>query len=214
MHIMKPSSVPYVLCFLLSVLCFAFPVAGETVMFRADSMTGNSGKDGEFARLTGHASITTESVEIFADTIELSGTDYRYIKAIGNVSGTNIKEKIDFTCAEMLYDRQLKLSNMQDTVHLVDRANETVANAQLMEYDEKTGAVVMQISVAMQQKDNVCTGSYAIYNTQTRKLFLSGNPQIVQGEDTFRAQEIVLDLDTNEVTLDGRVRGAVKRNDE
>ncbi len=204
---------------LLCSLCLsagrgASPARAETVMFRADSMTGNSGRESEFARLTGHASITTESVEIFADTIELSGTDYRYIKASGNVSGTNIKEKIDFTCAEMLYDRQLKLSSMQDTVHLVDRANETVANAQLMEYDEKTGAVVMQISVAMQQKDNVCTGSYAIYNTQTRMLFLSGNPQIVQGEDTFRAQEIVLDLDTNEVTLDGRVRGAVKRNDE
>ncbi|MCR5623288.1 MAG: organic solvent tolerance protein OstA [Treponema sp.] len=198
----------------LAVGLLSGPAYGEMVMFRADSMTGKSGNTGEFARLSGNASITTSSVEIFADVIELSGKDYRYIKAIGNVSGSNIKEKIDFTCAEMLYDRELKLSSMQDTVHLVDRANETIANAQMMEYDEKSGSVVMQISVAMQQKDNVCTGSYAIYNTQTRKLFLSGNPQVIQGTDTFRAQEIVLDLDTNEVTLDGRVRGAVKRKDE
>lgn len=201
--------------FFLVALCLSVSsVRAETVMFRADSMTGSSGKGGDYARLTGNASITTESVEIFADSIELSGKGYRYIKATGNVSGTNIKEKIDFTCAEMHYDRELKLSSMQDTVHLVDRANDAVANAQLMEYDEKSGAVVMQISVAMQQKDNVCTGSYAIYNTKTRKLFLSGNPQIVQGTDTFRAQEIVLDLNTNEVTLDGRVRGAVKRENE
>lgn len=200
--------------FLFALLIAASPAFAETVMFRADSMTGSSGKGGDFARLKGNASITTESVEIFADSIELSGKGYRYIKASGNVSGTNIKEKIDFTCAEMHYDRELRISSMQDSVHLVDRANEAVANAQLMEYDEKSGSVVMQISVAMQQKDNVCTGSYAIYNTKTRKLFLSGNPQIVQGTDTFRAQEIVLDLDTNEVTLDGRVRGAVRREDE
>ena len=200
--------------FLVSLCLSISPVRAETVMFRADSMTGSSGKGGDYARLTGNASITTGGVEIFADSIELSGKGYRYIKATGNVSGTNIKEKIDFTCAEMHYDRELKLSSMQDTVHLVDRANDAVANAQLMEYDEKSGSVVMQISVAMQQKDNVCTGSYAIYNTKTRKLFLSGNPQIVQGTDTFRAQEIVLDLNTNEVTLDGRVRGAVKRENE
>ncbi len=204
------------LCTLLILLFLLLnPILAETITFRADRMTGNT-KDGEdYAKLIGNASILTSSVELYADTIELSGTDYRYIKAVGNVSGSNTKSKIDFTCVEFFYDRVTKISNMQDTVHLVDRENETVANSQLMEYNENDGSVVMQISVAMQQKDNVCTGSYAIYNTNLRTLFLSGNPQITQGSDTFRAQEIVLNLDTNEVTLDGRVRGSVtKTNDK
>ena len=35
------------------------------------------------------------------------------------------------------------------------------------------------------------------------------NARITQGEDTFRAQQIALNLDTQEITLDGRVKGSV-----
>ena len=38
---------------------------------------------------------------------------------------------------------------------------------------------------------------------------MTGNPQVVQGENTFRAQEIILNLDTDEITMDGRVQGTV-----
>ena len=38
---------------------------------------------------------------------------------------------------------------------------------------------------------------------------MSGNARITQGEDTFRAQQITLNLDTQEISLDGRVKGSV-----
>ena len=38
---------------------------------------------------------------------------------------------------------------------------------------------------------------------------MSGNPKIIQGQDSFRAQEITLNLESQEITLDGRVRGTV-----
>lgn len=40
-------------------------------------------------------------------------------------------------------------------------------------------------------------------------LELSGNAQIKQGSDTFRAQEITLNMDSQEITLDGRVKGSI-----
>ena len=45
-------------------------------------------------------------------------------------------------------------------------------------------------------------------------LEMSGNPKIVQGTDTFRAQEITLNLDTQEITLDGRVSGTVTESEK
>ncbi len=189
--------------------------AGETITFKADSMQGyaktddSSKSSSDYAKLIGNANITTESNEIFADVIEMSGEKYRYIKANGNVTGTNTKNKIDFSSNEFYYDRVNKISTMQDSVRLIDRENEAIANAELMEYNENDNCVVMQISVTIQQKDSICKGAYAIYNMDTRMLFLSGNPQITQGKDVFRAQEIMLNLDTQEVTLDGRVRGSV-----
>jgi len=40
-------------------------------------------------------------------------------------------------------------------------------------------------------------------------LELSGNAQITQNKDTFRAQHISLNMETQEITLDGNVRGSV-----
>ena len=45
-------------------------------------------------------------------------------------------------------------------------------------------------------------------------LEMTGNPQVVRGKDTFRAQEITFNLDTEEITLDGRVRGSVTETSE
>ncbi len=191
--------------FAISSICIA-----ENIIFKADFMSGKSSENKDYAKLTGNASIITSTMEIYADVIELSGENYRFIEASGNVSGSNLKNKIDFTCGQLLYDRGTEIATLQNAVHLVDRENETIANAEIMDYDQNKSTIIMQISVAMQQKDNICTGSHAIYKTDSRTLFLSGNPQISKGKDVFRAQEIELNLDTQDITLDGRVRGSVE----
>ncbi|MBQ1971154.1 MAG: LPS export ABC transporter periplasmic protein LptC, partial [Treponema sp.] len=63
--------------------------------------------------------------------------------------------------------------------------------------------------VELKQKDNTCTGAYAIYRKTDKMLELSGNAQIKQKSDTFRAQEISLNMDTQEISLDGRVKGSI-----
>ena len=40
-------------------------------------------------------------------------------------------------------------------------------------------------------------------------LELSGNAQVKQKEDVFRAQQITLNLDTQSITLSGNVKGSV-----
>ena len=59
------------------------------------------------------------------------------------------------------------------------------------------------------QKDNVCSGSYAVYYKKTQLLEISGNAQVKQNEDVFRAQYITLDMDTQDITLGGNVKGKV-----
>ena len=202
---MKKNFLTLIVIQAITSLCFA-----ENIIFKADLMSGKSSGTKEYAKLTGNASIITSSMEIYADVIELSGENYRFIEATGNVSGTNVKNKIDFTCGQLLYDRETEIATLQNAVHLIDRENETIAYAEIMDYNQNRSTIVMQISVAMQQKDNICTGSHAIYKTKDRTLFLSGNPQITKGKDVFRAQEIELNLDTQDIILDGRVRGSVE----
>lgn len=188
--------------------------AAENISFRADSMSGTTSGKESLAVLSGNAYIATESMEIRADTIELSGKDFRYVQASGNVSGSSSADKTSFTCTTLSYDRKTNIAVLQDSVHLTDSANDATADAELMEYNQKKKTVIMQIAVSIRQKENTCTGAYALYHQDTKLLFLSGNPQVKQKGDTFRGQEITLNLETQEVAIDGRVRGSVTRRED
>ena len=42
---------------------------------------------------------------------------------------------------------------------------------------------------------------------------MTGNPKIVRGEDIFKAQKITLNIETEEILLDGKVSGNVTSED-
>lgn len=181
----------------------------EKINFRADYMTGRNGSKSDTTKLIGNAFVQTETMEIKADTITMSGDNFRYITAEGNVDGLNTESDMTFTCGKMKYDRTTKIAYLEDSVKMVDKKNDVTADAQIIEYNQNTEVALMQIGVKILQKDNTCTSAHAIYRKKEQTLDMSGNPKITQGEDTFRAQEISLNMETNEITLDGRVSGSV-----
>lgn len=197
----------YVLLFLS--FCFTSLFA-EQIFFSADSMSGQAGSSSSTTVLEGEAFVQTETMEIQADRIELSGDNYRLISATGNVSGKNLDSGMEFSCSQLSYDRSTKIASLQGDVNLKDEENNVDASAQIIEYNQGTDTAVMQIQINLKQKDNRCSGSYAIYLKQQQLLELSGNAQITQKNDTFRAQHISLNMKTQEITLDGNVRGSVK----
>ncbi len=197
----------FVSVFFLSV--FVFSAFGEHISFSADSMSGTIGDKSDATTLSGEASVITESMEIYADEIKMSGKDFRYIEASGSVKGINKESELEFTCGKIKYDRETKVADLSDNVSLKDVKNNVEAKAQIIQYNQKTDVAVMQIGIELKQKDNVCNGVYALYRKKEQMLELSGNAQIKQGSDTFRAQEITLNLDSQEITLDGRVKGSI-----
>ena len=159
--------------------------------------------------MEGDAYVLTESMEISADSISMSGKDFRYIEASGSIKGKNMESELEFTCGKLHYDRETKIAKLSEDVTLIDQKNDVNAKAQLIEYNQNTDIAIIQIGIELTQKDNVCKGAYAVYRKAEQKLELSGKAQIKQGDDTFRAQEITLDLDSQEIILDGRVKGSV-----
>jgi lipopolysaccharide export system protein LptA len=181
----------------------------EEIQFKADSMTGVSGSKTDETKLSGNAFVKTSTMEIKADSITLDGEDFRYITAQGSVEGKNTETKMDFTCGKLRYDRNTKLARLEDGVHMVDLENSVTIDSQIIEYNQSKEIATMQIGVSIKQKDNTCTSAFAIYRKGAQMLEMSGNPKIIQGADTFRAQEIILNLNSQEITLSGRVSGTV-----
>lgn len=184
-------------------------VFAEKILFSANHMSGKAGDSNTTTHLSGNAYIKTESMEIQADEVELSGDDYRYIKASGKVSGKNLDTNMIFTCDNLDYDRTTKIAELKGNVDLEDKDNDVRAKAQIIVYNQDTDIAVLQIKINLLQEDNVCTGSYAVYYKKNQILELSGNAQVKQKDDVFRAQFITLNMDTQDITLGGNVKGTV-----
>ncbi len=185
------------------------PLPAEKILFSANRMTGQAGNTNTTTTLSGNAYIKTESMEIQADNVELSGDNYRYIKSTGNISGNNSEAHIEFTCDALEYDRTTKIALLKGNVKLLDKDNDVTANAQIIEYNQDSEIAILQIQINLTQKENVCSGSYAVYYKDTQLLEISGNAQVKQNEDVFRAQYITLDMNTQDITLGGNVKGKV-----
>lgn len=190
------------------------PLFAEKILFSANRMTGQAGNSNTTTSLSGNAYIKTETMEIQADEVELSGDNYRYIKASGNISGKNTKTNMDFTCDSLEYDRTTKIALLKGNVRLDDKDNDVKAESQIIEYNQDTEIAILQIQIKLTQKDNVCSGSYAIYYKTNQLLELSGNAQVKQKDDVFRAQNITLDMNTQDITLGGNVKGKVTETKE
>ncbi len=199
----------FALLLILYVFGSAPPAWPERITFSANSMTGTAGNTSDMTTLSGSAYVLTSSMEIAADSITMSGKNFRYIEADGNITGKNIEANMEFTCGRLSYDRETKIATLKDNVHLADTENGVSVDAQLIEYNQNTDIARIQIGITIKQKDNVCSSAYAVYRKKNQMLEMSGNSQITQGKDTFRAQEITLNLDTQQITLDGRVKGSV-----
>jgi len=194
---------------LLSLYSLSF-LSAEKILFSANKMTGKAGDKNTTTTLAGNAYIKTESMEIQAENVELSGDDYRYIKATGNVKGKNFETNMEFTCDNLDYDRTTKIADLKGNVNLEDKDNDVKAQAQIINYNQDTDIAILQIQINLLQEDNVCSGSYAVYYKKDQILELSGNAQVKQKEDIFRAQFITLNMDTQDITLGGNVKGTVK----
>ena len=191
-------------------LCFCAAAFAETITFSADSMTGQTGNSSNTATvLDGHAYVKTSSMEISAERIELSGDDYNNITAEGYVTGKNLDSKMEFECETMEYNRETKVASLKGNVKLKDPENNVDATAQIIDYNQDTEIAVLQIQVNLTQKNNVCKGAYAVYQKKAQLLDISGNAEVKQDKDVFRAQQITLNLDTQNITLAGNVKGTV-----
>lgn len=210
---MKNNQTPTLIVILTALFLFSgfctMPLFAGTIKFKADSMSGNTGSAQESTVLSGRAWISTSEMEVNADRIELTGSNYDVITATGNIHGTNTESGFTFTASKLTYDRRTDVVKLEGNVILVDLENDVTASAMLIEYNQTTETAVLQMNVRLVQKDSVCTAALATWRKDEKMLEMSGTPKIVRNDDTFTAQEITFNLDTEEITLDGKVRGTV-----
>ncbi len=200
---------PLLFASFFAMLFFAANGFAEKISFSARTMSGRAGSKEDTTELSGNASVVTESIEVKADSIQLSGKEFRYVSASGKISGIHKESNLEFSADDLKYDRETKVVTLSGNVSLTDIDNDVKAAAQIIEYNSKTDIAVLQIDVRLEQKKNVCTSAYAVYRKNEQMLELNGSAKVVQDDDTFSAQAITFNMDTEEILMEGNVRGSV-----
>lgn len=187
-----------------------FAEGDDTITFSADRMSGSSGKSRETTVLEGNASVQVGSLSISGSRIELSGKDFRYVRAVGGVVGEDTENGFSFSADEVNYDRDTQIASLRGQAKLEDTKNEVSAGASFISYNRETEVAVLQVSVTLKRKKIDCSSGYALYRRAVSSLELSGNPIVKRDTDEFRASRISVDLETERITLDGAVKGTLK----
>ena len=193
-----------------SLLLFGFSfLAADTFTFKADRMSGSKALGRETTILTGNAEVRSDNLLLRADRIEIQGEDNEFVDCIGNVWGFEEEKNILFYTDRLRYDRQNKIARLEGNSSLEDRENEIFSRSRFIEYDDKNEIAVFQISVRLFKDDMVCRSEYAIYNRSEKLLDLTGFPTVYKKDDEFHADRIRVDLDTDDVTMEGSISGTI-----
>ena len=191
-------------------LLAALPLRADTFTFKADRMSGGKATGREITVLTGNAEVRSDKLLLQADRIEIQGSDNRFIDCSGNVRGHEEEKNILFQTDRLRYDRTLKIARLEGNSTLEDRKNKIVARARFIEYNDKEETAIFQISVRLFKDNLVCRAEYAIYRRIEKTLALSGFPVVYKKDDEFRADRIRVDLNTDDVVMEGDVKGTIK----
>lgn len=191
-------------------ICLLFFISADKFTFKADKMSGSNALGKEATILTGNAEVRSDNLLLRAEKVEIQGDNNQFIDCTGGVWGFEEEKEILFNTDRLRYDRNLKIARLEGNSSLEDRQNEIVARARFIEYDDENEITIMQISVRLFKDDMVCRAEYAVYHRKEKLLDLSGFPIVYKGDDEFRADKIRVDLDTDDVIMEGSISGTIK----
>jgi lipopolysaccharide export system protein LptA len=186
----------------------------DTFSYAGDSATTVLAEGSQHALLTGHAQVKTQDLRITADNIELFGKDFIYAQCRGNVRVVDTRRGLDLTSQELFYDRDRKVARIKGNAVMSDLKNEMVVKGGFIEDRDTEQITIVQIGVRIFKKDIVCRAEFAKYWREKKILELSGMPWVSKASDIYQAARITINLDTEDISLEGDVQGTIQTPDK
>lgn len=181
----------------------------KPIEFSARSVQGVLAKGKENTILSGSVKILTGSLEIHADRVELSGTDYNNVYCVGNVSVTDSEKGFSMTAQKLRYVRDTEIGIAQGKVVVDDAKNKTVINAEWVRFDQVQSVFEAAVSVLVLKEDMSIRAEYAFYNRDTEEIKLHGGAVAITEEGTLTGDVITATADWSDLKISGQVGGII-----
>lgn len=187
----------------------AAALAAESFTFSADKVESSLAKGKERTVLSGRARVTSGSLSIQADRVEISGKDFDLLECTGSVRAVDSEKGFRIETPRLRYERSRKYSLMQGPSVLEDSKNRLVLKAMWIEDDGEKDLTLAQVNVRILKAGLACRSEYALFRRGDKVLELTGSPRVVKDGDEFGATRIVVNTETEEIRLEGAVTGSV-----
>jgi len=181
----------------------------DMIAFSGNNMKTILARGKERTLLSGNAELVSKENLINADSIELYGKDYNYIFCTGNVHVINTEKNLEIWSEKLFYNRKDNMIRFQEKAVMEDKENEIVVKGGLIETWEDDEITIIQIGVRILKKDMVCRSEFARYLRKEDRLELSGMPRVIWKGDEYKALKIYIDLENDDIELEGDVKGEV-----
>ena len=199
---------------LLMVLALALSfISADEISFDGgvSRMVLKNGK--ESVSLTGGANVKVGSLSMKSDSMELSGSGWSTIRCNGNVEIVDEERDISIRSSSLYYDRELDRILISSYFEIEDRGNELSASASHLEFDMANETLVLSGRVRMNKindDDIVRIKAESIsYDRNRERLEIRGGADVTYKGNTYQAELVVLDLENEEIRLDGNIRGSI-----
>lgn len=165
--------------------------------------------------LSQDAWVETGDTRIEADEIEVYGEQSRYLSCRGNVSITQNSENLQLTAQQLLYDRIDGVLTIHGWAQMEDIEREIIVRGSYLEHNQRTGITLIQVHVRIFKDTDegpmICLTDSAVYDSENQSLEMTGDSSIYWNTSVYRAARISVDLQTNEIALEGSVRGTISQ---
>ena len=185
----------------------------DTFTFSASRTEAVLAKGKEHTLLEGNARITTDNKDISADRIDIYGEDFDIAECRGNIIVTDAENDTTLHCEKLTYNRKSGVIIVEGYSELEDRKNELVAKSGYIEDLGEEDLTILQIGVRILKiadgETMSCRSEYAGFDRKNNILELTGLPRVYWKGDKYEAARITIDLDTDEIELEGNVSGSI-----
>lgn len=199
---------------LLILLTISFSVfANDTITFSSGYSKASTQGNNKILTLKTNAYINVDNITITADEVVIEGDDYQKITASGNVVLTDSERDLTIKTASLFFDRISERLLISNFVEVQNNGDEMACSAFSLVYDIQSGSMELSIQanvIKISDGDIVRAQAEKIsYDNESEKLTLQTRAILNYKGDNYEADIVKIDLNTNEIELEGKIKGVI-----
>jgi lipopolysaccharide export system protein LptA len=198
---------------ILLILFILSSASGDDITFEGGNTSIRTQAGRQVITLSQGAHIQSGSIILKADTITLYGDGFRYASCLGGLSLVDEERNLKLKANRLLYDRETEEILIEGYVELDDPVNELIARGFGLEYMIGEQKITLNAEVTLEKHTSsgamVCKADVMDFDRNAMSLLLSGRASVDWAGDRYEAQQIVIDLEREEITAEGSIRGVI-----